>query len=45
MDIQSFLEDHYTEEELEQIFIPPKSKMESLVALVEKAKKSKKQDD
>jgi len=45
MEIQSFLEDHYTEEELEQIFVPPKSKMESLVNLVEKAKKSNKQND
>jgi hypothetical protein len=45
MEIQSFLEDHYTVEELEQIFVPPKSKMKSLVNLVEKAKKSTKQND
>jgi len=45
MEIQTFLEDHYTEEELEKIFIPPKPKMESLVTLVEKAKKDRKQHD
>ena len=38
-------EDHYTGEELEQIFIPPKPKMESLVTLIEKAKKANKQND
>jgi len=45
MDIQTFIEDNFTEEELEQIFIPPKSKIESLVTLVEKAKKAHKQHD
>jgi hypothetical protein len=45
MEIQTFLEDHYTKEELEQIFTPPKSKMESLVTLVEKTKKAHKQHD
>lgn len=45
MEIQTFLEDQYTKEELEQIFIPPKPKIESLVNLVEKAKKAKKQND
>jgi hypothetical protein len=45
MEILTFLEDHYTEEELEQIFIPPKPKIESLVSLVEKVKKSDKRND
>ena len=45
MEIQTFLEDHYTGEELEQIFLPPKPKMEILVNLVEKAKKANKQND
>jgi hypothetical protein len=45
MEIQTFLEDHYTNEELEQIFTPPKPKIESLVNLIEKAKKAKKQND
>jgi hypothetical protein len=43
MEIQTFLEDHYTPEELEQAFAPPKPKIESLVNLIEKAKKAKKQ--
>jgi hypothetical protein len=42
MDIQTFLEDYYSKEELEQIFIPPKPKIASLVGLIEKAKKVKK---
>jgi hypothetical protein len=45
MEIQSFLEDYYSEEELEQIFAPPKPKIKSLIDLVEKAKKIKKQND
>jgi hypothetical protein len=44
MEIQTFLEDHYTKEEREQIFTPPKPKIESLVNLVERAKKAKKQN-
>ena len=45
MDIQTFLEDHYTKEELGQISIPPKPKIESLVNFVEKAKKGEKRND
>ncbi len=45
MEILTFLEDHYTREELEQIFLPPKPKIESLINLVEKVKKTKKQND
>lgn len=41
MDINSFLKDHYSTQELDQVFAPPKSKIESLVGLVEKAKKRK----
>jgi hypothetical protein len=40
IEIQTFLEAHYIQKELEQIFIPPKPKVESLVNLVEKAKKA-----
>jgi hypothetical protein len=42
MDIGQFLDDHYSEEELAQVLLPPKSKMESLMELVEKAKKVEK---
>jgi hypothetical protein len=45
MEIQTFLEDHYTDDELEQIFTPPKSKIESLVNLVEKTKEAHKRND
>jgi len=41
MDINKFLEDHYSKEELDQVFTPPKPKIESLVELIEKAKKEK----
>lgn len=42
IDINTFLKDHYSEKELNQIFVPPKPKMQSLIEMVEKAKKSKK---
>jgi len=45
MEIQTFLEDHYTDDELEQIFTPPRPKIETLINLVAKAKKSAKQDE
>ena len=41
IDINMFLEDHYSEKELGQVFTPPKPKIESLMGLVEKAKKTK----
>ena len=41
MDVKRFLSDNYSNEDLAQIFAPPKSKVESLVNLVEKAKKKK----
>jgi hypothetical protein len=41
MDVNRFLADNYSNEDLAQIFAPPKSKVESLVNLVEKAKKAK----
>ena len=41
IDIHTFLEDHYSEEELGQMVTPPKPKIESLVGLVEKAKNRK----
>ena len=41
MDIDTFLRDHYSPEELHQVFAPPKPKMDTLVELIEKAKKGK----
>ena len=38
MDINKFLTDHYSKELMDKVFIPSKPKIESLVALVEKAK-------
>jgi len=43
MDINKFLADHYSKEELEPIFSPPKPKMETLVELIEKAKKARRE--
>jgi hypothetical protein len=40
MDIDKFLADHYSKEELDRIFAPPKPKVESLLELIEKAKKA-----
>jgi len=42
IDINKFLEDHYSGEEQERIFVPPRPKIESLVDLIEKTKKVKK---
>ncbi len=42
MDINAFLADHFSKEELDRMFVPPRPKIESLVGLVEKAKKVKK---
>jgi len=39
MDINTFLEDHYSKEEQKRIFAPPKPKIESLLNLIEQAKK------
>ncbi len=41
MDINRFLAEHYTEEELDRIFAPPKEKVQTLVDLIEKARKAK----
>ncbi len=41
MDINAFLADHYSKEELDRIFAPPGPKIESLVDLMEKARKAK----
>jgi len=45
MDIEAFLDEQYSQEELDSIFTPPRPKMETLVDLMEKAKKAKKQND
>lgn len=41
MDITTFLAEHYSKEELDRVFALPKPKIESLVDLIEKAKKTK----
>jgi len=45
MDIEAFLDEQYSQEELDSIFTPPRPKMETLVDLMEKAKKLKQKDD
>ena len=45
MDINTFLQDNYSKEELDQIFAPPKPKIQSLLNLVEKAKKVNQEDE
>jgi hypothetical protein len=45
MDIEAFLDEQYSAEELENIFTPPRPKMETLVDLMEKARKAKQQKD
>jgi hypothetical protein len=44
MDINEFLDENFSGEELDKIFVPPKPKMESLVEMIEKAKKVKKEN-
>jgi hypothetical protein len=38
--MQDFIKNNYTEEELAQILVQPKSKMDSLVDLIEKIKEN-----
>ena len=45
MDINEFLEDHYSKEDLDRIFAPPKPKIQNLVELIEKARKAKTEND
>jgi hypothetical protein len=45
MDIEALLREHYSEEELDRIFAPPKPKIESLVELMEKVQKEKQEAD
>jgi hypothetical protein len=45
MDIEALLQEHYSEEELDRIFAPPKPKIESLVGLIEKVQKEKQETD
>lgn len=40
-DIVAFLEGHYSEQELKEVFAPPRPKMATLLELVEKARKQK----
>ncbi|MBW1767341.1 MAG: hypothetical protein JRJ65_09865 [Deltaproteobacteria bacterium] len=42
MDINKFLDEHFSKEELDRAFTPPKPKIESLIELIEQAKKGKK---
>jgi hypothetical protein len=41
-DVERFLREHYTDEELAKAFAPPKPRMQSLLELVEAAKKTMK---
>jgi hypothetical protein len=38
MDINAYLVEHFSKEELNKVFVPPKPKLESLVITMEKAK-------
>ena len=38
IDINEYLSEHFSKEELDKAFVPPKPKLESLVATMEKAK-------
>jgi hypothetical protein len=41
IDIKSFLDEHFTLADQDRIFVPPKPKLQSLVEMIEKVKKSK----
>ena len=43
--IEAFLEEYYTQDELNRIFTPPQPKVESLMGLMEKAKKAQESND
>ncbi len=45
VDMNKFMTDHYSKEEMDRIFTPPRPKIESLLNLVEDAKKVKEEDD
>jgi hypothetical protein len=45
INIEAFLDEQFSEEELNIIFAPPKPKMDALVDLMEKAQKLKQEDD
>jgi hypothetical protein len=45
VDMNKFMTDHYSKEEMDRIFTPPRPKIESLLNLVEDAKKVKQEDD
>jgi len=38
IDINEYLSEHFSKEELDKAFVPPKPKLESLVATMEKVK-------
>ena len=44
MDINRFLEKNYSKEEMDRIFCQPKPKIESLIGMIENAKKVKEED-
>ena len=39
MDVNKFLENHFSKKELDKLFVNPKPKIESLVEIIEQAKK------
>ena len=44
-EVKSYLQDHFTTEQIEIILTPPKAKMASIVELIEQAKKAGKQSE
>jgi hypothetical protein len=44
IDINKFLEEHFSREEVGQISVPPKQKLSSLVEMIEQAKKRIKEE-
>jgi hypothetical protein len=44
LDIYTFLKEHYSDEEIDLIFAPPKPKIENLLNLIEKAKQRMKKE-
>jgi hypothetical protein len=44
LDITKFMQTHFSEEDLNRVFVPPKPKMESLIELIEKVKEGKKKN-
>ena len=44
-DVESFMREHYTKEQIEKILTPPKPKMASLIELIQQANKNVRKAD